>query len=108
MSSETEQRLSEVRARLSAATPGPWAWGPDWDTLRWRGVDEFEDTDKYADLYLRGANQSEIIPIRIDHHAPIWDTGDPREEPCKADRELIAHAPGDLQFLLDLVRDLKG
>lgn len=90
--------LEKIAARLKAATPGPWYWGEDWDRLDYQGPEG--GGDKYADLQLRGPNQHEVIPIRIDHYEPIWDCGNPNDGPTAADRALIAHAPEDIAALL--------
>jgi hypothetical protein len=84
-------------------TPGPWRWGDDWPT-----VDQYDEHrgecggEKYADCQLYGADGSEIIPIRYDHYAPLWDTADP-PSPKPADRSLIAAAPELLDELKNLV-----
>lgn len=88
-------------------TPGPWHWGDGWeeaiddDGALIIGEDAEEETGnepiKYADLQLFGANNVEVIPIRIDHFGVIFD-GD-RIAP--ADRKLIAAAP---DLLAELVK----
>lgn len=88
MSSETEQRLSEIRARLSAATPGPW-----WPEALASGVRHLE---RNCDFYTEDLPLGYNLPGRQG-----FDGG-------RADGEFIAHAPRDIQFLLDLLRDLKG
>jgi hypothetical protein len=66
-------RLSEIRARLDKATPGPWM----------HGVQQgFHWVDTRPDLT--------VITIADD-------------VPTDADAELIAHAPGDIRHLLSVV-----
>ena len=82
-------RIDEIRARLAASTPGPWeahesppgVWGV------WRHID-------LADLPDGGLVDYEIA-----------QQGD---ESTLADSHLIANAPADLAFLLDVVNDLVG
>jgi hypothetical protein len=102
------QQLAEIEARLTAATPGPWAWGDGWRDLIYLGPDQFEGADKYADLQLTGRDQRTIIGIRIDHYEPIWDTATPADEPNEADREFIAHAPADIAVLVEAVKALRA
>ena len=73
-------RLQEIRARLDAATPGPWNFGRiagDWGSVHTHGrtnvVINSEDDGGYA-----------------------------------ADQDLIAHAPADIAWLLDEVERLRG
>lgn len=99
--SEIASRLNAIKARLDAAAPGPWIWGSDWETLEY--VSSEGGGDKYADLALRDAGGHEVVPIRIDHYEPIWDTRHPRDELTTGNRELIAHAPDDIRYLLLLL-----
>lgn len=72
------ERLQEIRARLDAATPGPWK-----------------------------RDRHEILTVDVDDETG-WETciadayGDP------ADADLIAHAPDDLRWLLDEVERLRS
>lgn len=90
--------LSALRARLQKATPGPWAWGDDWAILH--------EGDKYAELSLFGGEGQEIIPLRIDHYVPRWQTAK-GAEPSAADRELIAHAPTDLAACVEALSEAR-
>ena len=63
-------RVSEIRARLEAATPGPWT-----------------AHDTAGAHWLIGAGK----------HGPIGNT---TFDNCQANAEFIAHAPADLDFLL--------
>lgn len=71
-------RLSEIEARLAAATPGPWEEGH-----RWVFADP-TDPDEEAN------------PIGIAHRVALNDVG------------LIAHAPADLSALVEFARQVKA
>ena len=72
-------RLNEIRARLDAATPGPWRYAPN-------PLGGIVDSDgRY------------II-------APYCGYGDERDMP---DVLLIAHAPADIAWLLNEVERLR-
>ena len=70
-------RLAEIRARLDAATPGPW-----------------ENTDDWSVVTAVVRQRSKWLP---DYEMPVADVG----QPVNAD--LIAHAPADIAWLLDEV-----
>ena len=92
MNTLTGEELDALIEAEARATKGPWKWGD--------GYAEMDE--KYADCRLLGPNESEVIPIRVDHRAPIWDTRLPHEDddeidrdnlntlPCEADRDFIA------------------
>lgn len=73
----TDLRLFAIKARLQRATPGPWEASPDTDS--YYGGDASMVTSKP-----RGCR----VACGIEEHR---------------DAELIAHAPADLAWLLDLV-----
>lgn len=78
--------VREIRARLDAATPGPWV------VSRW--------------LDGRGGSKPMVaargVTVAITHPAPVCDT-----EQCEANAELIANAPTDIHHLLDRVERLE-
>lgn len=86
---------------MSKHSPAPWTWQDGFVDIR----------DKYADCRLLAADGSEVLPIRMDHHDPIWDVdpgitddGDESEpviKPSPEDRALLAAAP-------DLLAALEG
>jgi len=88
-------------------TPGPWYWG-----------DGFSETqEKYADCQLYGAEDEVVIPIRIDHHEPIWDVNDgycdgelsePEIFPNEYDRALIASSTGLLASCIELLARIES
>ena len=67
-------RLAEIRARLDAATPGPW-----------------ENTDDWSVVTAVVRQRSKWLP---DYEMLVADVG----QPVNAD--LIAHAPADIAWLL--------
>ena len=74
----SQERLTEIRARLEAATPGPWrVWH--------RAVDRTEHDDQLGLLGLDIAGPPEPARGRFAR---------------AADAQLIAHAPADLRDLL--------
>lgn len=72
-------RLEEIRARLKAATPGPW----EWDGRVW-GYDKEQEAP-----WLNDREGNRILWGEINAH--------------KRDAELISHAPSDLAYLLSLL-----
>lgn len=78
-------RLSEIRARLEAATPGPWkvfnCWGPEEYTGRFAAVRIGTDAPRSG--------------IHAAEGADLYGT--------KPDLELVARAPEDIRYLLELV-----
>jgi hypothetical protein len=75
-------RVEEIRARLAAATPGPWGPGT-------------KQSDTVVSL-------NPGVPVSKDeanwYGAPFIG-----ESMHEVDRELIANCPGDLAYLLDLL-----
>jgi hypothetical protein len=88
-------RLEEIRARLAAATPGPWTaiqktWrsrtsGHTWSAYGIEQSQEVYGDDAWAISY-------------------ATDTG----QIAQKDADLIAHAPADLAYLLAEVERLQG
>lgn len=77
-------RLEEIRARLNAATPGPWR-------TSWRGIDP------------------DVVSIEGGIcHAEDCDCDGPDLVLAEADAAFIAHAPEDIAFLLARVAALKA
>lgn len=101
MSTET------LRARLEAATPGPWKMGYTSDVLRWNTILASDD----AHVTLRQdwlIDTPEIARLPLP---PSWRHGTEDQETRgrafeqQSDRNalLIAHAPTDLAALLEVV-----
>jgi hypothetical protein len=83
-------RLTEIEARLKAATPGPWVAGrPDMGTL----VDGVES--KW--IYDQREQYVAVASGRIDGE---W-------EEVMANAHLIANAPSDIAWLIEQVRRLE-
>jgi len=72
-------RLTEIRARLNAATPGPWRVRANGSFIRARAV-VYRDSNQHA-------NNTDVCQL----------VGERREW---ADADLIAHAPADIEWLL--------
>jgi len=87
-------------------TPTPWRWGKDWtDAAFGDPDDELNSGKKYADLALIGADDSQVIPLRIDHYKVEIDHGGTPETTIKAaDRAFIVRAVNNHEGLLDVVR----
>jgi hypothetical protein len=75
-------RLAEIRARLEAATPGPWEW--DYNTLG-SDIAEVAEPSLTCGRYCIGGS------VRIDIKAD--------------DAQFIAHAPEDIAWLLEQLAD---
>lgn len=78
--------LDPIRARLAAATPGPWFW------------DEKYDPDKDGDSGLALTNNDGVeIVGAYNHHCCAY-----RDDPTVKDEDapLIANAPTDMAHLL--------
>ena len=81
---DTNDRLTEIRARLDAATPAPW-------TRFARNASAPDEDDWYLGHDVHGPPRAQRGQIeRV------------------ADAELIAHAPDDLAHLLSLAEQLQG
>lgn len=93
-------RLDEIEARLSAATPGPWAWRnttePYLMGLRTRIVMAFRR------MGTQGAQ-----PQFRDEHGLLVDAGKENINDFP-DAALIAHAPGDLSALVEFARRVEA
>ena len=74
----SEKRLAEIRARVEAATPGPW-----------------EVDDKYSDGFVV-CELDEYVAVSTSTDADIGLDG-------RADAEFIAHARQDIPDLLDMM-----
>lgn len=89
-----EGRLAEIRQRLSAATPGPWAPWLD------------QDGQPHMDNLLMVGNAEAVIPegewwvedVDINPVAHVY---------TPQDREFIAHSPQDITYLLEEVERLR-
>lgn len=89
------------------ATPGPWYWGDGFD-LRvgpcCADEDESGGSNKYLDCCLQSKDK-DVIPIRVDHHEPIWDCDEYLSDPSPEDRNLIAEYR---TLAVELAKRLKG
>lgn len=86
-------RLAEIEARLSKATPGPWAWEPHGDSGSWSLGVVWDDNDNP----LRGRiepGEGEVVECIAEGGVNCTD----------ADAALIAAAPSDLRDLLAAVK----
>lgn len=88
----THRRVMEIKARLAAATPGPWIW-EDWTEDG--GSDAFTLT---APPETRENYKDTIFP---DLRNRI--IADEDQNISEADRDFIAHAPEDIALLLEVV-----
>ena len=84
---------------MTTHSPAPWKWGAGWAEVcesDREGREEFAGP-KYADIGLYDANGREILPLRVDHYAIIYDgyAADSKE----ADRRGIDQAPAMLDAL---------
>ncbi len=91
-------REDEIRARLEAATPGPWDTGPV-PLIREvkRGVVHFDHESTDHDWPIRYRDKDERGRRRIQFVAQAHGVN---EEKRKANADFIAHAPEDIDYLL--------
>jgi hypothetical protein len=75
-------RVEEIRARLAAATPGPWSSGT-------------KQSDTVVSL-------NPDVPVSTDE-ANWYGGAFIGESMRSADQDLVANCPGDLDYLLDLL-----
>jgi hypothetical protein len=85
----TPDQLSAIRARLDAATPGPWFLD--------------NDLDVYTKQEMEDVGSLMLFKTVYSHHR----YGPPGSQPWH-DTNLMAHAPTDLRALLDEVERLKA
>lgn len=112
----TQQELDELRAKAEAAdeeSPGPWQWDKGWDVVAAIPEGESRISEKYAGMQLLDSEGCDIIPLRIDHYEPEWDTATSDEDggflPCKEVRDFIATAnPQVVLALLDEIERLRA
>ena len=84
-----ELDLDAIKARLAAATPGPWAI---WHDLDHQGFTTVGDADSYAEILANG----ECEESNPTAHVYVEE-----------DANLIAHAPADLAALVAEVERLE-
>lgn len=101
----TAEQLAAIRARLAAATPGPW---------------EYSETDDGHEILMAEARDQTGVcqpQHRIDYDHGLWMEGDDGPEDLQAEEALanaifIAAAPADIAALLreceELTKELKG
>lgn len=85
--------LAPIKARLSAATPGPWYW---------------DETDHhlFSDDYNHEAHDS--ISVRYKSRSLLHMVEDCAEPVHEADAVFMAHARQDIERLVALVETLLG
>ena len=125
----TKEKLDEIRARLNAATPGPWEWDVNsihklarlmtthsgryvvMDFTRWgtqSAIPRFQVYEKYEGKvrercskgFARADELLKSVP-GLEHHRGYDDYI------CHPDADLIANAPSDIQTLLDYIEELE-
>lgn len=96
-------RLNEIRQRIQNASPGPWTWGEGWSDIQGKRTYDNFDIDKYGDVALY-SREDAILPLYIDHYEMMWDDKYYTTRP--EDRELIAHAREDIEYLLNVIDEL--
>jgi len=126
----TKERIDEIRARLNAATPGPWEWDVNskhrvaqlmtthsgryvvMGFVRWGthgAAPVFQIYDKYEGKVTERGSQGFAKPDQLaksfpgrEHHVGYDDYID------HPDAELIAHAYRDIQELLEYIGELEA
>jgi hypothetical protein len=126
----TKEKLNEIRARLNAATPGPWEWDVNsackiawlitthsgryyvmgferWGTQS--AAPKFQIYNKYEGPVNERGSQGMVRAEKLlksmpgrEHHVGYDDYIN------HPDADLIANAPTDIQTLLDYIEELEG
>jgi hypothetical protein len=95
---EMSDRIAEIRARLEAATPGPW-----------KATRDAVETAS-GEVIARIADDSDFRYLRCQGHSLLPD-GTLDDCNCdlgvEDDANLIAHAPDDIRFLLNEVHRMR-
>ena len=126
-----KEKLDEIRARLNAATPGPWEWDVNsmikeahlrtahsgryyvMGFVRWgmhSALPEFQVYDKYeGEAVSERGSQGMVRADKLiktmpgkEHHRGFDDYI------SHPDADLIANAPGDIKALLNYIDELEG
>lgn len=95
-------REDEIRARLEAATPGPWYVPPGDGTQIWHGASLAEV--ERVDRGLQDGTVTEVEAESVFDQTGYLSYGDMVSE---HDATFIAHAPDDLRYLLDRVATVR-
>ncbi len=85
-------RLSEIRKRLEAATPGPWMW---WTSCSWRRL----GTEDQSTTIM------EPITQQCDNHPDLYFRNGGYRGP---DATFIANAPTDIAYLLRVIEEYEA
>jgi hypothetical protein len=126
----TKEKLNEIRARLNAATPGPWEWDVNsihknallmtthsgrycvmgferWGTQG--AIPVFDVCDKYEGPIRERGSQGMVRADKLlksmpgkEHHKGFDDYID------HPDADLIANTPSDIKALLEYIEELEG
>ena len=96
----TDDKLSEIEARLAAATPGPWVWTDGEDPI---DIATYESPGYYDNPELIGPNN--VFVIGCGEYWIISPVEDRNVQTANA--EIIAHAPTDIRALVDEVKALR-
>ncbi|MDW8804340.1 hypothetical protein P1P68_05925 [Streptomyces scabiei] len=102
-------RVAEIRDRLAAASRRPWNV-EEYVTNRNGGIVASDDPEAvHTDFIVEDADRIRVAEIAINHDGP-GDTETPAEDiaESRANAQLIAHAPEDLQFLVAYLDHLGG
>jgi hypothetical protein len=100
-----DPKVQEVEQRLQAATPGPWAWGRTGEKCTGAAVGArcFAEEDAECASPLSGD-----LTDRPDDFSVSEPVAFLEHQNANADASLIAHAPGDLRYLLDRLAALEA
>jgi hypothetical protein len=100
-----DPKVQEIEQRLQAATPGPWAWGRTGEKCTGAAVGArcFAEEDAECASPLSGD-----LTDRPDDFSVSEPVAFLEHQNANADASLIAHAPGDLRYLLDRLAALEA
>jgi hypothetical protein len=101
-------RIDEIKARLKAATPGPWSW--DFISDKNNGYIVGISFDKNNNQLLGNCDQyRDDDPMMIDDLIYARFIGEHEASTCNyGDPDFIAHAGADIAFLLSEVERLEA
>lgn len=103
-------KLDEIEARLNAATPGPWYVHYTDDEFFMNATCVSTQPGPECHDHLRGmapgeCDETSVVAITLLQYPRLADVDDGRWD---ENAELIAHAPEDLRYLLDALREAEA
>ena len=96
------KRLGEIKARLAAATPGPWSWRHDTHLVNPNLHQEFEVSANDGPDYWAKRDKATVLEA-------FWcNDGTADLDASDADRQLVVNAPTDIAWLIARIEELEA